>query len=99
MPKVMLGYGLPDAPDFYKNFIRAHRHLLPIPMTKDSINDLLSKEPCKVVLRRRLRGDEQDGKVFVLKLGVSISRSDHWGQWYLDFPSKSDHMIFRMRWE
>ncbi len=98
MPKVMLGYAVPDAPEFYRNFIY-HRRFLPRPMTKSTINELLAKEPCRVVLRRRLRGDPEDGFVYLMKKKKRVARSDHWGQWYLDFSSRYDYMAFRMRWE
>lgn len=94
----MLGYALPDAPEFYKNFIREHRHLLPTPPTKNTINDLLIKEPCRVVLRRRRRGDPDDGFVYIMKKRTRVHRSEHWGQWYLEFRSKKDELAFRMRW-
>lgn len=98
MPKVMLGYAVPDAPQFYRNFIYHHRQFLPRPMTKSTINELLAKEPCRVVLRRRRRGDPDDGSVYLLRKRTSVPRSEHWGQWYLDFGSERDHILFRMRW-
>lgn len=67
-------------------------------MTKSTINELLAKEPCRVVLRRRRRGDPDDGSVYLLRKRTSVPRSEHWGQWYLDFGSERDHILFRMRW-
>jgi hypothetical protein len=98
MPKVMLGYSIPESPGFYKNFIDSHRHVLPRPIDKDSVNELLKMEPCRVVLRRRRWGEPEDGYVFLMKIMKRVARTDSWGQWYLDFPSKKDEMIFRLRW-
>ena len=98
MPKVMIGYALVDAPEFYKNFIKAHSDRLPRPIMKDAINDLLSAEPCKAVLRRRRRGDPNDGFVYLMSERREVHRTEHWGQWYLDFSSKKDEIAFKMRW-
>lgn len=98
MPKVMLGYALVDAPEFYKNFILAHSHRSLKPIRSDRINYLLSKEPCKVVLRRKRRGDPEDGFVYLMSERRKVPRTEYWGQWYLDFSSKKDELAFRLRW-
>lgn len=94
----MLGYALVDSPEFYKNFVRAHGNVLTKPVTKHAINDLLTAEPCRVVLRRKRRGDPEDGFVYLMKEQRRVHRTEHWGQWYLDFRSKKDELAFRLRW-